>query len=203
MKGLRDALRGVADTLTATAVSQNTTFPFVTTQMFEVAAGHAREQAGVEMFTFAPIVSELNRLKWNNYSVEHEFWLQESRTVMQAAGIDTAGYLDKNVTAFIFEVGRNGQDIMAVGEGLYAPAWQSSPPPFDPGSYINYNMLAEPFLDRMIHSVSLARGTYLSKIFALNSTLCNKLTQPWQSFGKRRTHVGNHGTTTPLQHGCG
>ena len=162
MQSLRDSMRGVADTFTITAMSQNTSFPFVTVPMFEIVGGRAREQAkAIEMLTFAPIVSKTHKLKWNEYSVKQKSWLQESRKILQArddVSMLEVPYHDTSITNYIF--GLQGQDQMASEADLYAPAWQSSPPPRNASSYINYNLLEEEFLDRMVHSVALAKGKW-------------------------------------------
>ena len=163
MKDLKDAFESVAETFTTAAVSQETTnFPFVTVPFFEVTGRHAREQSGVEMFAFAPLVSSDQLQPWGFYSKASQGWIQESRNISAAqSGPESdifENYEDTSVPGYIFEIDESGESVRSPGPGPYAPVWQMSPPVFNPERFINYNLLSEPFLDRMIHSVFLARG---------------------------------------------
>jgi hypothetical protein len=73
------AFKGMGETFTASALSSNSTFPFVTPEMVEVEGHHVRAQSGVEMIMYAPYVSGDQKEKWETYSVNNQKWLKESR----------------------------------------------------------------------------------------------------------------------------
>jgi hypothetical protein len=56
----------------------NETWPFVTTQDFEIKGAHTRLDAKMEFVMFAPIVTEENSARWEEYSVVHQDWIVKS-----------------------------------------------------------------------------------------------------------------------------
>jgi hypothetical protein len=56
----------------------NETWPFVTTRDFEIKGAHTRLDATMEFVMFAPIVTEENSARWEEYSVDHQDWLVKS-----------------------------------------------------------------------------------------------------------------------------
>jgi hypothetical protein len=69
------------------ALALNETWPFVTTHDFEIKGAHTRLDSATELVLFAPIVTNKNRERWEEYSVDHQDWLMESR--MHALQTDT------------------------------------------------------------------------------------------------------------------
>jgi hypothetical protein len=61
------------DTLTL-----NETWPFVTTHDFEIKGAHSRLDSATELVIFAPMVSDENRERWEEYSVDNQGWLMKS-----------------------------------------------------------------------------------------------------------------------------
>jgi hypothetical protein len=61
------------------ALALNETWPFVTTHDFEIKAAHTRLDSATELVLFAPMVSDVNRERWEEYSVDNQDWLMESR----------------------------------------------------------------------------------------------------------------------------
>jgi hypothetical protein len=56
----------------------NETWPFVTTHDFEIKGAHTRLDSATELVLFAPMVTDKNREKWEEYSVDHQDWLIKS-----------------------------------------------------------------------------------------------------------------------------
>jgi hypothetical protein len=61
------------------ALDLNETWPFVTTHDFEVKGAHARLDSMTELVLFAPIVTDKDRVRWEQYSVDHQDWLMKSK----------------------------------------------------------------------------------------------------------------------------
>jgi hypothetical protein len=78
------ALMSLGDTIASEArvrgeeMAFNETWPFVTTPDFEIKGANTRLDATMEFVMFAPIVTEENSARWEEYSVDHQNWLVKS-----------------------------------------------------------------------------------------------------------------------------
>jgi hypothetical protein len=61
------------------ALDLNETWPFITTHDFEVKGAHSRLDSTTELVLFAPIVTDKDRVRWEQYSVDHQDWLMKSK----------------------------------------------------------------------------------------------------------------------------
>ena len=69
----------LADSMTSEALTANVTWPFFTSDNFEVKAAHARLNAFAEFVMFMPLVVGKQRADWEAFSVaESPHWLQQS-----------------------------------------------------------------------------------------------------------------------------
>ena len=66
-------------------------FPFVTMGLYESNAQHAREQSGAEIMTFHPMVKNDDRFTWEQYSVDHQDWIETSRTLISQEQVMVLG----------------------------------------------------------------------------------------------------------------
>ncbi|KAG7373590.1 adenylate/guanylate cyclase [Nitzschia inconspicua] len=144
ISGVLEATAGLSRVLTSEADKKNETWPFVTLSSFEVYVGNTRAQASSELIVVAPIVTKENIESWNEYSREHQGWIDESFAVY-------GGRTDPNpIPSTIYRFGRfKGRTVLVSedGEDGYpaAPFWQMSRPPFDT-SIVNFNSLStEPY----------------------------------------------------------
>lgn len=107
-------MASLATELTAfVGMDDMSSFPFVTMSAYEANAEHARVQAGVEVITFHPLVSDLERTRWEKYSVDHQGWIQLSKE-LYAAGeedYDESDYVDGLITPYIHEKSSDGIDV--------------------------------------------------------------------------------------------
>ena len=89
-KGSVEAFEMLADSLTSEALSSGQTWPYVTSQHWEVKAAHARLSSFAEVVMFMPVVWGQDRSEWEAYSVrEAPAWLQQS----QELGKETSKWL--------------------------------------------------------------------------------------------------------------
>jgi class 3 adenylate cyclase len=142
VENMFEAMRGMSDMVTAHANDNNRTFPFVTLPQFETLGDHARVQSGIETFNYLPFVSNETRLLWETYSVAFQGWIAISRSVVleRDNNIAETDFVEADIPSGIFELKEFGPPGYAdFGRELYAPVWQTSPPPFNP-FLINFNI---------------------------------------------------------------
>jgi hypothetical protein len=114
--------------ISASAINNNETWPFVTVPQFEVHGEYCRQTSGAETVAILPLVSQANLLAWNMYSVENQGWLNESRSIIQNSGnkdtLSLSSYLDGNITPFIYEMA-DSQAAFPIPSANppYAPVW--------------------------------------------------------------------------------
>lgn len=88
--GAVQTFEALADSMTSEALTANATWPFFTSNNFEVKAAHARLNAFAECVMFLPIVEGDLRTQWESYSLQQaSSWLRQS----QALGNETATWL--------------------------------------------------------------------------------------------------------------
>ena len=73
------AVAAFAVTMTATAVANNSTWPFVTIDQFQQRSVSSQALSGCLYLQFTPIIMDDTRLAWEEYSVANPGWLKEGR----------------------------------------------------------------------------------------------------------------------------
>jgi class 3 adenylate cyclase len=147
-------LRAMSLELTAEAKKLNASWPFVTVPFFEVIGELAREKSGLEFIAMLPWVTGENALQWEQYSVQNQWWIDESQKISIASnsGLFSTDY--KNTTErFINPLLWDMVTDPVTGnvtfyssrtenpQGPFTPFWQMTPPPFSP-SVMNLNVLS-------------------------------------------------------------
>ena len=67
-----EAPRAMSRELTADAIERNATFPFVAFPNFEIYAKQARENAGLEVITYTPVVTAENAEPFMKFAAENQ-----------------------------------------------------------------------------------------------------------------------------------
>jgi len=131
------------------------TYPFVTIDDFAVQAGKLRKNSRAKYITTYQVVKEDQRLEWEEYSANHNSWIDESIAVQSR----DRSYFGPNITdewmeenyignydlihaydELVFGYGGNSTDGVDY-EGPYLPIWQCTPViPFDP--IYNWDLLS-------------------------------------------------------------
>jgi hypothetical protein len=65
-------------TITSEAIMSNQVFPNVTLPHFEVTGGFVDGMGGIMMALFAPLIPASQKQRWEEYSVQHQDWLNSS-----------------------------------------------------------------------------------------------------------------------------
>jgi CHASE domain len=142
---------------------RNETWPFVTIPHFELQGSMVNHLAFSEMLTFIPLVRQEVRAEWEAYAATHQDWINESLVWGKVQGdiakdMATRG-LETPLTDAIwrYENGKMSKKIPVEDSnnmyGLYAPVWQQSPVPIGGAPMINFDILSDPFFQRIYHGV--------------------------------------------------
>lgn len=141
-----EASRALSREMTAAALLAGETFPFVTFPNYEVYATQAREAAGLEVISYAPLVSLEQTEAFVNYTVANQKWISDSRKLgmkldpsLQFDDIDNTEFVP-----VIYDVNPlAGETFPSVGEGPFAALWHTSPPPQSLIYYL-FNFASDP-----------------------------------------------------------
>jgi hypothetical protein len=151
------------ETITAYAALNNESFPFVTIDIFETIGRHAREQSGIESLVYSPIVRNDLREAWENYSVTHQGWIEQSiaqyKPSPELVSSQTVQYEPMDpIIPYIYTWTTGETRSPASDSFSYAPYWHVSPFP-STTFFINANQMETRFFDRSVFSAaSIARG---------------------------------------------
>ena len=120
----------LSEAISAHAMKNNETFPFVTLPGFELFASYARQLSGIEMLAYTPLVQDHQMADWIKYSMENQGWLEESREMTQrentAEGLfTTTSYEQDDIPPLIYERNDNGQEVPSKTPP-YLPIWQEA-----------------------------------------------------------------------------
>mmetsp|Transcript_1046 Transcript_1046/g.2212 ORF Transcript_1046/g.2212 Transcript_1046/m.2212 type:complete len:1145 (-) Transcript_1046:169-3603(-) len=157
--------------LTAQALSNNSTWPFVTLPYFDSIAQQAMSISGMEVLAFAPLVKEDEKLGWEAYTEANQAWIAQDLELRKVNTNDLATVqgIHPYKTDFddIAYGTRRRLDYGEDGPGEEHeafPLWQFSPPPSD--SYIvNMDVLTHPTLYHIVED------TYHEKIPLISRTV--------------------------------
>lgn len=144
----------LTSTITSEALMSQQAFPFVTMPHFEITGGFVDGMGGIMMALFAPLITASQRGAWQDYSVLHQGWLEESARLkvesphhrdplhgtiqdhehdrkLFAFNTDETADLPKTSTIAPELWSWVGDEKVVVNSttahDLYAPLWQSSP----------------------------------------------------------------------------
>jgi hypothetical protein len=81
------AITAFGVTITASAVANNSTWPFVTVDLFQQRSASSRSLSGSQYLQLVPIVTDNTRAAWEAYSVANKGWLTEAREYQAEKGL--------------------------------------------------------------------------------------------------------------------
>jgi hypothetical protein len=81
------AIAAFGVTMTATAIANNSTWPFVTIDQFQQRSASSQALSGCLFMQITPVVTDKDRLAWEEYSVAHSGWLTEGREYQADKGL--------------------------------------------------------------------------------------------------------------------
>ena len=81
------AIAAFGVTITANAVANNSTWPFVTIDQFQQRSASSMSLSGCMFLILTPMVTDENRLAWEEYSVANTGWLAEGYEYQAEKGL--------------------------------------------------------------------------------------------------------------------
>ena len=132
--------------MTSEAIANKMTFPFVTSDNFEVYGQQARAASGVATFAYGNVVNQTNLEEWNVYSTQHEDWMAKSQQLDKQLGGSETEYPESiPLLPFVYDITFTPKGEITIfpstGEGRVVPLWQTTPPPVSPFP-LNVNMMS-------------------------------------------------------------
>ncbi|GKY99152.1 hypothetical protein MPSEU_000870700 [Mayamaea pseudoterrestris] len=169
VRNLHQASRNLVETITAYALLNNESFPFVTIDVFETIARHAREQSGMESLVYSPIVRDNDRQAWETYSVNHQGWIDQSMEQFKPSpSLVSSEVVEYDIMDPIFPsiyTWTTGDTRSPSAQMFsYAPYWHVSPLP-STTFFINANQMEQRFFDSSVfNAASIAREGVFTQI---------------------------------------
>ena len=152
--------------LSSDAKARGETHPYYVLPNFEVVGSAIRKQSHVEVIAYAPILESADEIPaWIEYTLREDHnWLENSVNAAIESGESSAeSYQVGAFAPVVFNVDDSGNPYPAEGPGPFAPLWQLSPPPFQPGS-VNYNLLDFDFGVGGLEVFNRTRRAHFSRI---------------------------------------
>jgi hypothetical protein len=81
------AIAAFGVTITASAIANNSTWPFVTVDQFQERSASSRSLSGSQYLQFIPIITDDTRRAWEEYSVANAGWMTEAREYQAEKGL--------------------------------------------------------------------------------------------------------------------
>ena len=146
-------------TITSLSLANATVWPFFTVPNFEIHIKKLLTLTGSNFAVFSPIITNDTKDLWEQYSLGNQGWIQES---LNFSGFAIEGLIIPPIAAHLFpELGTTPNAEM---ENHYLPVWQTFPPPKDPPSIINFNLLSDERFHRIFDYVEATKRTVLSEV---------------------------------------
>lgn len=163
---IEGGFHSLSKVISSDAKARGSQHPFYDLPNFEVVAGATREQAGVEVIAYSPILDTPDDIPdWIKYtSRTNHTWLATSVDSAVESGMSSREEYDLGpFTPIVYDVAENGTVYGVSGPGPYSPLWLISPPPFRPGS-INFNVLNFDFARSGFARVNQTREHMFSRL---------------------------------------
>ena len=126
---IKNAFQGLAETITGAAIANQQKFPFVTVPQFEIQGEYARKTSGVEVISYAPLVSEAQRRQWEEFAWNNQDWLEESRAYSRTGEevLHTSVYFETPINPYIYQFDPiDDSTLIPAVDSPFLPAWHVS-----------------------------------------------------------------------------
>jgi hypothetical protein len=183
-------------TITSEAILSNQVFPNVTLPYFEITGGFVDGMGGIMMALFAPLIPASQKEEWEEYSVQHQDWLNRSaflkvespshrdplhgtiqdhehdrRLEIVSTGPDQLQIEIPGEPPIPPEIWKwDGDEKVAVdsvsAHDAYAPLWQSSPHFADT---VNVDLFSDPRISALYSAMMHTNETVLSPGFEMGN----------------------------------
>lgn len=147
---------GLSNAITSQALSTNASWPLVSLPHFDIRSTESFEKyAGAELVIFAPLVSRGQKSAWEEYSVQHQGWIEEDLFYRGLRYVKPGNIPDQIYPLFA--------ELEDFSNDFYVPVWQVGPVPTN-ASIINLDLYSHPSFRRMIDDVRDVKHMVLSEV---------------------------------------
>ena len=115
-------------------------WPFVTIPHYESKSQIIMDQTGATQLTFVPLVDHEIVTLWEEYSLNHQDWIQEGLDIQYFLQEEGQPYTASPIPSFIHSID-NDNGNASDSRLVVAPTWQIAPTPQDP-IMVNYDQLS-------------------------------------------------------------
>lgn len=164
-ENIHNAYKSVAATMTSLAIGANATWPFVTIPLFPSITEHVLVKLKAAYVSVQPLVTESDRKKWEEYSVDNQWWLNES-LALQGSNL-TSPKIHPYITKFELDGSVAREDNSP--DPYYAPVWQVAPASASSHLFTNYNSFQVPDFNYLYQAVREVEAAVISKVQDLSS----------------------------------
>jgi len=182
-------VKQLSTTITSTALISQQVFPNVTEPHFAITGGFTDSMGGIMMALYAPLIPAGKREQWEEYSVQHQDWLEESARLEaeNPLGDPLHGTIQdhEHDRRLKLDFNMSNQETMPQGiptkiwkwdgdekvvleanssQEVFAPLWQSSPA--EAGT-VNMDLFSDSLMTKLYSSVVQINNPVLSPGFGL------------------------------------
>jgi hypothetical protein len=144
---IKEDIEAFTTSIVSDVIATGASWPFVTIPDFERRGRVFNKIARSSFVGVFPVVSEYNRVSYEQFSIDHQDWIREGLGIQQRAPEETRR--PTNIPRFIYRTRFNGskaeqqpvnESAVDVNHALYVPIWQQAPAP-ENSTLINFDML--------------------------------------------------------------
>jgi class 3 adenylate cyclase len=172
VKSKFSAVRSLSIAVTSFAMHSNgpdAAWPRVSIPDFEIRSREARELSGAELIAFLPLVSSLEKSKWQEYAIQNQGWIREGlkNQGLEEEDIVAAGTIPEQLYPF-----SDTGDIMDMNDfnSMHVPLWQMGMAPTN-ASIVNLDLFTHPSFQRQILDAMDIKHELLSEVVDLDFLL--------------------------------
>lgn len=189
------ALDSFGISLTSYVLNSENSWPTITLPDFAVRSWTTRQEMRAETLGLIPIVTADKRQEWENYVVENQNWIEDSKewednnaksSTPSSRSLLRGTLTGKNNNIWnrnllgqtnfsdatsnkIYTINLEGNPVVDEGMGPFSPIWMTSPAPKD-SRMINFNMLSHHLFWQAIEDCMYSRLSVLSRVLNFESS---------------------------------
>lgn len=159
------AMENMAEIITTTSGHEND-FPFIVVPSFEVIGRSTRKLTKNDVVMWIPFVKEFQRKEWSMFTDTEIGWYNESTMIIQTEDShknDTFSQDDEFRNYIWEEYPYVAEAPHGHQTSIFAPLWESSPPPFSISS-CNYNVLEDKDTNKTVYGILQSRDVTVGKV---------------------------------------
>ncbi|CAJ1960734.1 unnamed protein product [Cylindrotheca closterium] len=155
--------QSLASTLTGLAANSNTTWPYFTDDNYPMIVSNFMKTTHAGMIFLSPIVHEIEKKEWSNYTQRRQHWIADSLAFQQEPQPDNV----TDIFPSIFRLSA-GDKIPEEGSGPFLPIWQTIRAPRN-GDMVNFNMRSDTHYSNVFDTVLETKASAMTDLLGLSN----------------------------------